>query len=377
MASMPAMRLLIATPLFPPDLGGPATYSKILKEALPERYIDVGVLSFGEVRHLPPVVRHLVYMWKVIEQGRRFDVIYAQDAVSVGWPVACANFFLRKPLVVKVVGDHVWEQGVQRFGVEETLDEFVLKKEGIPLYLSFLQTLRGLVLRQAKIIVVPSGYLKAIVTSWGVDPHKIKVIYNSFKPPSITITREEAKQKLSLDGTIVASAGRLVPWKGYSALVSLFPKLEKKLPGMRLLIIGEGPEREALAQQIRSLDLEKKITLLGGLPQERLWEYLVAADVFVLNTSYEGFSHQLLEVAALGTPIVTTNVGGNPEIITHEREGFLVEKDNEEELIEALVRAAGKEGGLFAEVARKKASFFSRERMVKDTEAVLRIAEQM
>ncbi len=80
------MKILIATGIYPPDIGGPATYSKLLKDELPGRGIDVQVLSFGQVRHLPKIIRHFSYLLKILKLGRGVDVIYAQDPVSVGFP---------------------------------------------------------------------------------------------------------------------------------------------------------------------------------------------------------------------------------------------------------------------------------------------------
>ena len=90
------MRLVIATPLYPPEIGGPATYAKLLVEGLPERGIGVDLVKFSSVRHLPNAVRQAVYCRNILKAARSADVILALDAVSVGWPVYFANLFLRK-----------------------------------------------------------------------------------------------------------------------------------------------------------------------------------------------------------------------------------------------------------------------------------------
>src|SRR3989344_4399689 len=81
-------------------------------------------------RKLPKGIRHLAYFWQVLKQGLHTDIIYAQDAVSAGFPAALAALLLRKPFFLKIVGDHAWEQGQQRFGVVDTLDEFLAKRYG-------------------------------------------------------------------------------------------------------------------------------------------------------------------------------------------------------------------------------------------------------
>ena len=104
------LKILICTGIYPPDIGGPATYSKLLFEELPKMGIETRVLSFGEVRHLPKILRHFVYFIKVLKMGRRADIIYAQDPVSVGLPAMLAAKILRKKFILKVVGDYAWEQ---------------------------------------------------------------------------------------------------------------------------------------------------------------------------------------------------------------------------------------------------------------------------
>ena len=88
------MKILIATGIYPPDIGGPATYSKLLFDELPKRGIKVSVLSFGEVRGYPKIIRHFIFFLKLIIRGSDCGVVLAQDPVSVGLPslVYCKIF---------------------------------------------------------------------------------------------------------------------------------------------------------------------------------------------------------------------------------------------------------------------------------------------
>ena len=80
------MKLVIATPLYPPEIGGPATYSRLLEEGLPMKGIEVELVKFSEVRHLPKLIRHYVYYRQVLKAARRADAVLALDPVSVGLP---------------------------------------------------------------------------------------------------------------------------------------------------------------------------------------------------------------------------------------------------------------------------------------------------
>ena len=150
------MRIVIATPLYPPEIGGPATYAKILVEELPKRGIEVDLVKFSDVRRLPNAIRQIAFFGKILARARRVNIILALDPVSVGWPSYFANLFLRKKFIVKVVGDHVWEQGTQRFGVASALDAFPSFSWQWNPYLWLLRRLQFLVVRGADIVVVPS-----------------------------------------------------------------------------------------------------------------------------------------------------------------------------------------------------------------------------
>jgi glycosyltransferase involved in cell wall biosynthesis len=373
-SSLPPLRLLVATGLFPPETGGPATYSKLLHDKLGERGFEVTVLPFSSVRHLPKGWRHFSYLLRVIKLGRNADVIYAQDPVSVGYPAMLAARYLKKPLVVKIVGDYAWEQGVQRYGVTDPLDDFSKKHTGYRSQVLRLKRVERKVAGYAKMIVTPSAYLKRIVSNWGVPENKIRIIYNSFSFTDRTGRKDEARRMLYVDGKVIFSAGRLVPWKGFDALIRLMPTLLPQFPDLQLLIAGEGPDFHKLKALIEELHLETRVALLGRLPQEALFPYMKAADVFVLNTGYEGLSHILLEAMALGVPVVTTAVGGNPELIGDRKEGLLVPFGDSTALAEAISRVLGS-GDLARSLgahAKEKLKKFNETEMLNELSLLLR-----
>lgn len=361
------MKILIATPLFPPDIGGPATYSRILLKELPKRGIEVKIISFGRVRRFPKVIRHFVYFLLLLKKAGGTDLIYAQDPVSVGLPSLLAARFCRKRFFLKVVGDYAWEQGKQRYGVYENLDYFSRHEKRYPFFVRLHKKIEKRVAEGAEKIIVPSQYLKKIVSNWGISPSKITVIYNTFESPE-AFSYAETRRKLNLAGRVLISVGRLVPWKGFGELIGVMPEIVCKFPDATLLIAGDGPERERLEKEIIRLSLQSRVKLLGRLPQRELFEYLSASDVFVLYTGYEGFSHQLLEVLSLGVPIVTTKVGGNPELIENEKEGRLVPYGDKRGFGEAITEVLDNPPSREEMIKRidKKLSRFSAERMISE-----------
>lgn len=325
------LKILIATGLYPPEVGGPATYSKTLFEELPKRGFSVAVLPFSEVRSWPKVLRHVLYFLKCFWRGRSAEIIYAQDPVSVGLPALLVAKLFRKKFLLKVVGDYAWEQYQVGGAPFITPDKFQNKK--FDLLTEMRRKIERSVALRADKVIVPSEYLKTIVTMWGVPEKNIIVIYNSFE-----LDRDAASGAIKKTGKMIFSAGRLVPWKDFSALIEIMPDILKKVPEVELIIAGGGPEMENLKSKVKNLKLDNKIQLLGNLPRAKVQDYLEAADVFVLNTGYEGLSHMLLEVLAVGVPIVTTNVCGNPEIIEDGKNGLLVGYNDKPALTQAIIR---------------------------------------
>lgn len=334
------IRILIATGLYPPEIGGPATYTRMLERNLPEHGIELVVAPYGWVRRYPKPFRHLVYAWKLLRESRDCDVMYALDPVSVGFPVYLVHKLTKKKYLLRVPGDYAWEQGQQRFGVTELLDEFVHEEQRRHPLVRLLKAIQRKVADSAKQIVVPSQYMKGIVSAWGIDPDKVTVIYSALYPLEVSQSREKLREMFDYKGVVIATAGRLVPWKGIETLVKMMPLLKEKIGPVTLVVMGDGPLKEKLQRTAQKLGVSDRVRLVGRMPKDTLGAAIKGADVFVLNTAYEGMSHQLLEVMDLGVPVVTTNVGGNPELISDGTTGLMVGYDNAEHLVDAIERIA-------------------------------------
>ncbi|MDO8500077.1 MAG: glycosyltransferase family 4 protein [bacterium] len=359
--------VLIATGLFPPDIGGPATYSKLFLDEMPARGFVVKVLSFGEVRRMPKIIRHAAYLLKLFGKARLADIIFAQDPVSVGVPAMFVAKILRKKFVMKIVGDYAWEQAMQRFSVLDLLNEFLGRRYGI--FVEILRKLQRTSARAANLIIVPSAYLKGVIGRWGVDQKKVRVVYNACETGSAPFSYEEARKGLHLNGTVAVSVGRLVPWKGFEVLIECVHGVSKVIPDFKLIIVGSGPEEANLKSKVKELALVDCVSFVGGIPHNDVLAFFRASDLFVLNTGYEGFSHTILEAMAMGTPVVTTKVGGNTEIIKDGENGFLVEYNDGVALTNTIIRLCQSRvlRDKVVANAEKTLSAFTKARMIKET----------
>jgi len=377
------MRIIILTGIFPPEIGGPAIYTERLARELSEKGNDVKIITYGKSRgdypfkvvciskKWPKVLRHIIFFIKTLKESAGSDLIYAQNLFSVGIPGLMVSKILKKKFVVKIVGDYAWEKSLMRGWTKEGIDEF--QNINSP-RINFLKNWQGKVANGADILITPSNYLKGIISGWGVPEEKIRVVYNAPEEiPSASLSKEEAQKEISIKGNLLLSIGRLSPWKGFLCLVEVVVGLIKENPNFKLLVIGEGEERKHIEKKIKDLGLEDNVFLLGKVPHNKLAVYFKAADLFILNTGYEGFPHVILEAMDNGVPVITTKKGGNLEVIEDGVNGKLVEYNNKEEWKEAILNLLGDEGlrNKLITSAKEKMEQFSWDRLVKESLSVL------
>ena len=367
-------KLLIATGLYPPDIGGPATYVRMLEENPLEHDVDFIIVPFTHVRHLPKVIRHVVFAWRLWCHAKGVDAVYALDSISVGVPALVVSFLVRKPFIIRLGGDYAWEQGQQRFGLEMMLDEYTANKKAAALPVRVLARIQAFVVCRAKKIVVPSQYMRDIVSTWGATDAQMEVIYSALFPLEVSQSKADLRQELGYKGTVLFSAARLTPWKGFEVLLEVVATLVEVYPDITLVIAGDGPQQENLERKAKALGIEKQVVFKGRLPKENLGAALKASDVFVLNTAYEGLSHQLLEVMDMGVPVVTTSVGGNPELITDGVSGLTVPYNDSQALRKAIERVVNSEDlrQRMVAQARIRTKDFNQDKVVVDFVTMLK-----
>lgn len=188
---------------------------------------------------------------------------------------------------------------------------------------------------QASAIVTVCTALKTELTALGADAAKIEVLRNGVDLAGFTpIDPATARAQLTLPpaGQVIASVGHLIPRKGHELVIEALATL----PGVTLLIVGSGPDGEALSQLARRLDVSDRVRFLGQLQHDRLPLVYSASDTLVLASSNEGWANVLLEAMACGTPVVATDVGGSREVVDAPEAGVLVTRRDGRTIAEAL-----------------------------------------
>src|SRR5512139_2495053 len=186
-------------------------------------------------------------------------------------------------------------------------------------------------LKAASRVFSVSASLRRLAIELGVAMEKTEVIGNGvdtarFYPVDRTVARR--KYGLPIDARVLVSVGALVERKGMHRVIDCLPMLIKRHPNLHYAIVGgaspEGDDRAELTAQVARLGLAERVHFLGTLPSDQLKWALSASDIFVLATSNEGWANVFLEAMACGLPVVSTDVGGNAEVVCNSSLGRIV-----------------------------------------------------
>lgn len=381
-------RLFIASGIFHPESGGPATYLYELLPQLQQRGWDVQALSYGSgmVDSYPYPLRRIprrALPLRLLDYARAARPLLAWADVVYIHTLGLPLIGRRAPRILKIVGDQAWERSVRKGWIAPTTDIDAFQTTRYGLIVSAQQAARSREVRGMDGVIVPSAYLKQMVVGWGVAPEKVHIIYNALpleerardsNPLSATtqsaISQAAARAELGLGDTpLLLTAARLTPWKGIDHLIAAL----SRTPDAHLLVAGDGETRQALEAQAGRLGVAERVTFLGRVPRDRMPLYMKAADYLTLYSGYEGLSHTLLESLRAGTPVIASDKGGNPEVVQHGVNGLLVQYVDVDALTEALWEAfqPGKRAALAAnaQVGMERFDFAS---MVAQVDALLR-----
>ncbi len=376
------MNILFVTGIFPPDHGGPASYVPRMAAALAERGNKVEVICLSDsldhddsarpfkVTRLPRrtfwplrIAKTVFTVWRA---ARRNALVFVHGLASES---ALASAFAGRATVHKVVGDYAWERAVGRGAYSATIDEYQTAPKNLTL--RFFDFIRTFPLRWARHIIVPSQYLKRIVSGWEIPAEKIGVIYNAAAPTPETKAGLEPLP--AWPGHTLLTVCRLVPWKGVDSVIRRLPHL----PDTRFVIAGGGILEKDLAALAASLGVTDRVIFLGHISSAEVRQRMRGVDAFVLNSTYEGLPHVVLEAMSVGIPVIATNAGGTGEVVEHEVTGLLVPVGDEAALqaaIERLWSDPDLSKRLTTTAAERLAAHFDFTAMVDATAATLRAA---
>jgi len=319
------------------------TDEPLLDQELADAGVEVLALGRGSKLDLGawrPLVRRL-------RQGA--DIVHAHMFGSNVWGTALGRL-TRVPVVV--AHEHTWSfegQPARRFLDRELVGRFA----------------------DAFVAVAAEDRRKMIEVE-GVDPNKIRLIPNGIPDlPSGDGGAVRRELGIEADAPVIGIVCELRAQKALEILFEAAVRLRDEFPGLKVLVAGDGPERERLEEAVRRLALEDTVLLLGI--RRDIPALLDALDAAVLSSDYEGSPLSVMEYMAAGKAIVSTRVGGVPELLEHGRHGLLVEPRDPAALAEAvgkLLREPGEAVRLGREARERQRSEYSLAAMVRRVEAL-------
>lgn len=272
------MRITIATPLSPPDAGGPSYYSEHLKEVLTALGHDVSVVSFRDVRHLPTGIRHLVYAFRLFKKVDLSDVCFVLDTWSVALPAVLIGRLTRTPVILRSGGDFLWESYVGRTHEPVTLSRFYQE----PRHFSYkeriiLWSTKHIVFTFATKIVFSTAWQRAIcMKAFAIPEQKTSIIENFYGE------KKEGREPVKKNFVWI---GRDVFLKNAETLMHAFEKAKETHPDIEL-------------------------ELLKNVPQSEAFERLASCWAFVLPSISEVSPNLVLEALQRNRPCIVTQETG-------------------------------------------------------------------
>jgi N-acetyl-alpha-D-glucosaminyl L-malate synthase BshA len=347
------MKIVLIVTLFPPKyLAGTEIASYNIAKYLAKKGLEMHVItSLDEGFKKKEIIDHfcvhrirfkktrfigVIGFWlRILQEINKInpDLIHIQ-AIPTALPGLFSKIFMKTPYVI-------WAQG-----------------SDIYLPSRFTKLSSKLVLENASTVIALSEDMKRKINDiCEIDdivvlPNGIEL--DKFKDISPRKQTNEFKKTILFVGT-------LRPVKGIDYLIKAMYIIHNKSPFTNLLIVGDGPEKDKLQTLVHELSLQDCIHFAGKVPNEKIPEYMAQADIFALPSLSESFGIVNIEAMASGLPIVTTNVGGLPEIVKNGENGFVVEPKNPEVFAEKILLIL-KDNDLrkkFSEQNREKAKEYS------------------
>ena len=321
------MRVLVTVGIFPPDIGGPATFvPKIAKYFQDELNYEIEILTLSDNknsninddfsvkridRNLPIIYRWLKTIFTIYKLGKNKDLIFVN---GLGTETTIANIFLKKKIIRKIVGDPVWERAYSKAKISESFDEFQVKNYGFSI--SFQKKVRSFSIKKSDIVVTPSKHLKNFILNLGFK-NKIEIINNGVFIP------EENTNIFTNDQINITIVSRLVSHKNIKKIIRAISDLNDPL--IYLNIIGDGPELNQLQKISLESNNKDNIIFHGKLNRDDINHIFLKSDIYIQASNYEGLPHSLLEAMSYGIPVLCTPVGECKEILGNEDRGYILD----------------------------------------------------
>lgn len=309
-------RILVATGIYPPEIGGSAKYAALLAGILRERGWQVEVITYGERSLAEPRVyyvsrrwltgvRHIVAFLQALVMMRRSDVVILFDHFSMGFPVGMASLMFRRPYVIRLGGDFLWESYVETRRVDIALPEFYSNLQRLTLKERIIFRLARFTLFHAKRLIFSTTWQKDIfVPHYGLVAEKTLVIENVFESKVAQPVLHAARGRTTLE---IIYAGRFLFLKNLRRTLLVFRSVRRDIvSSARLYLIGEGPEEGHLKALIQSYGMAEYVHIEPPLDRVSLEARIRGAAAVIIPSLSDISPNIVIEALAFGVPVLLT-----------------------------------------------------------------------
>lgn len=274
------MKIVIATPFYPPQVGVLATYAEGLQKAFERRGHTVTVVSFGGVRALPPIVRHAAFFFKMFSAVQGGGFVLALDTWSVGMPAYFAARLASVPFLVRIGGDFLWETFIRRTNEQVRFSDFHTQPRRFSLKETMINAFNTVMTRRAHMLFFNSRFQMGTWKDvYGFPPEKARILENVF--PARTQEIQPA------NGRVFVSAGRPIALKNYTSLEKVFARIRERYP---------------------KIELDRRL-----LPPDEHHARLASCYAVIIPSLSEMSSNMALDAVRAGKPFIMTDDTGTKE----------------------------------------------------------------
>ncbi len=313
------MDILMLVSEYPPIPGGLANYTYLISKYLSKKHSLEIVLPNRKLAGFYGRIEALKLIGKLkCAMKRKYDVVYS---ITFSPHLAIVAKYIKArgfPLVVHGVGLDIYSNS----------PTFVLA--------------RKVLYKVSDKIICGANFQKKLILKEGCSPNKVSVVIGGVDTSKFKPINQNVRDKYNLnDKFMILSIGRLVKRKGFDIAIKAMSHL-RDVKDILLVIVGDGPEKLNLIKLTKKLSLERKVMMLGYLPDEEIPKIYSAADVLVapfrvLGKDLEGFPLVLQESQACGTPVITTSTAGIPDLVDDGKSGYLVSPESVKEIANKIL----------------------------------------
>ncbi len=267
---------------------------------LKKRGIKSEVISYNKIKNIPQPFRFLFYFFKISNQTRSNDIIYAFNLISCGLPACFWSKVFNKRFIIRLGGDFLWERAIESGRMKKTLREYYQEPKTIKE--KFWLCVISRVLSSADKIIFTSHFQKQIyLKHFNIEERKIIVISNPFPETEPINYRQPSTSYQFL------YAGRLLKLKNLDVLIEVFKKiLGQTDKSLKLKIIGNGPEKQSLEKQVKDLGLKDNIIINPSLSHQEILKEIQKSYLCILPALTDITPNFVLECIKLKRPILLT-----------------------------------------------------------------------